>query len=73
MRQSKRLADLTLDELRAAHPGLDDGVYQVLGAGNAVAAMQSAGSTAPQQVARQVERWKKKLQLSTADFEVVQP
>lgn len=62
-RQNKRLAELSLEDLRAAHSELDETVFQVLGAGNAVAVMQSEGSTGPQQVARQVERWKKKLGL----------
>ena len=53
-----RLADLTLEEFRAAHAELDESVYAVLGPERAVAAMQSYGSTGPEQVKQQVARWK---------------
>jgi argininosuccinate lyase len=61
MKQGKPLAGLSLAELRAAHAGLDESAQQVLGAANAVAAMQSAGSTNPKEVAMQVDRWKERL------------
>lgn len=57
-----RLGDLPLEEFRAALPELDESVYEVLGAEHAVAAMQSYGSTAPEQVKKQVEIWKKKVE-----------
>ncbi len=53
-----RLADLSLDEFRAAHPELDQRVFDVLGVDKAVQAMQSYGSTAPAEVRKQIERWK---------------
>jgi argininosuccinate lyase len=53
-----RLSDLSLAEFRDAHPELDESVYGVLGVDNAVASFVSYGSTAPQEVARQVEHWK---------------
>jgi argininosuccinate lyase len=53
-----RLADLPLDELRAADPSLDASVYEVLGTDKAVQAFRSYGSTAPAEVRRQIERWK---------------
>ncbi len=56
-----RLADLTLDDLRAVHPEMDESVYTVLGAERAVAAMTSYGSTGREQVRRQVQRWKERL------------
>ena len=61
MQRGVRLADLTLDELRAAHADLDESIYGVLGVERAVVAMQSYGSTNPEQVRQQVERWRKKL------------
>jgi argininosuccinate lyase len=59
-----RLADLRLADFQQVFPDLDDGVYAVLGPGQAVAAMTSYGSTAPQQVRQQVERWKERLGLA---------
>lgn len=56
-----RLADLSQAEFTAAHPVLDQRVYQSLGAANAVAAFQSYGSTAPAEVAKQIAHWKQKL------------
>jgi len=55
------LADLSLEEYREAHADLDARVYAALGAEKAVAAMRSYGSTAPEQVAEQIQRWKKSL------------
>ena len=56
-----RLADLSLADFREAHPELDASVYDVLGPEKAVAAMMSYGSTGPEQVRGQVQRWKEKL------------
>lgn len=56
-----RLSDLSIDEFREVHSDLDEGIYEVLGAERAVRAMQSYGSTAPEQVERQVERWRDRL------------
>jgi len=56
-----RLADLTLEEFQAADPLIDAGVYNVLGPQQAVAAFVSYGSTAPAQVAKQLQNWKQKL------------
>jgi argininosuccinate lyase len=55
------LADLSLEDFRRIDPELDEGVYEVLGVRNAVEAMVSHGSTAPEQVRRQIARWKRKL------------
>jgi argininosuccinate lyase len=57
-----RLGDLPLDDFRAALPELDESVYEVLGVERAVAAMQSYGSTAPEQVKKQIEIWKKRVE-----------
>jgi argininosuccinate lyase len=56
-----RLADLPLEEFQAADSSLDRGVYEVLGVENAVAAMQSYGSTGPEQVREQVRLWGERL------------
>ena len=56
-----RLADLTLEEFRQSHPGLDATVYEVLGVERAVQAFVSFGSTAPAEVSRQVARWTERL------------
>jgi argininosuccinate lyase len=58
--------DLTLAELPAAdfqevHPSLDGSLHDVLGVDRAIARFQSYGSTAPSEVAKQVEAWKEKL------------
>jgi argininosuccinate lyase len=56
-----RLSDLPLEDFREALPELDESVYSVLGVERAVAAMRSYGSTAPEQVKKQIEAWKKRL------------
>ena len=58
--RSCRLADLPLDEFRAADPSLDESVYAVLGVDRAIAAFQSYGSTAPGEVRQQIDRWQSK-------------
>ena len=55
------LSDLSLAELRSAHPAITQEVYSVLGVHNSVASRQSYGGTAPEQVRAQVARWKEKL------------
>src|SRR6185369_11619741 len=56
-----RLADLKLDDFRAADASLDGSVYNVLGVEKAITAFRSYGSTAPIDVRKQVERWKSKI------------
>ncbi len=56
-----RLADLPLADFQAAEPSLDKTVYECLGVEKAIAAFQSYGSTAPAEVRKQIEIWKKKL------------
>jgi argininosuccinate lyase len=56
-----RLADLPADVYETVRPGLAPGVYKVLGVANALAAFRSVGSTAPAEVAKQLERWKGRL------------
>lgn len=57
-----RLVDLSIEDFREAHRDLDEGVYNVLGVEQAVRSMRSYGSTAPEEVARQIESWKRRLQ-----------
>src|SRR5207302_10756194 len=56
-----RLADLPAEVYESVRPGLGSGVYQVLGVANALAAFRSTGSTAPAQVARQLDAWRQRL------------
>jgi argininosuccinate lyase len=56
-----RLADLAPEVYEALRPGLGAGVYQVLGVANALNAFRSAGSTAPTEVAKQLQVWREKL------------
>ncbi|MGQ9573986.1 MAG: argininosuccinate lyase [Thermoguttaceae bacterium] len=57
-----RLSELALEEFQQADPGLDASVYEVLGVPRAVQAFQSYGSTGPEQVRAQIERWKHQLE-----------
>lgn len=61
MRREVSLTELPLEVLRQHAPELDEGVRQVLGAANAVAAFRSEGSTSPERVAEQVRLWKGRL------------
>ncbi len=61
MNRNVRLADLSLEDFQQADPTLDASVYNVLGVENAVNAFVSYGSTAPSEVARQVQQWKARL------------
>ncbi|MEO0381376.1 MAG: argininosuccinate lyase [Pseudomonadota bacterium] len=55
------LPDLTLDQMKTAHAGITDAVFDVLGVENSVASRTSYGGTAPIQVRAQVARWKEML------------
>ena len=57
------LSEMPLEDFTDAHSDLDEQVYEVLGVENAIQAFTSHGSTAPQEVARQVKGWKEKLQI----------
>ena len=56
-----RLSDLPPEEYETIRPGLGTGVYKILGVANALAAFRSAGSTAPAEVAKQLEFWKARI------------
>jgi argininosuccinate lyase len=57
-----RLADLTDEQLKSAHPDLGGDLRDVLGVENAVQAYQSFGSSSPDRVQEQVHRWREQLQ-----------
>ena len=59
----KRLADLSDTDLVEAHPALGSTVRARLGVTSAVKAFRSYGSTAPDQVEKQLEGWKTRLGL----------
>lgn len=59
--QGKRLSELDLKDFQSLDPSADDSVYSVLGVEGSISAFQSYGSTAPDQVRQQIERWKAKL------------
>jgi argininosuccinate lyase len=61
MQKDVALAELPLEMFQTAHAALDHRVYEVLGARQAIEAFKSYGSTAPDQVAKQVARWRKRL------------
>jgi len=55
------LPELPLEAMRAAHPGIDAEVYEVLGVENSVASRASYGGTAPDRVRAQAARWREAL------------
>ncbi|HEV3342913.1 MAG TPA: lyase family protein, partial [Pirellulales bacterium] len=57
------LAELPLEEMQKAHPSLDASVFDSLGPQRAVEAFVSYGSTAPGEVDRQLEIWRRRLDL----------
>lgn len=61
MRRGVPLANLTLSDLQAKCPDLDESIFKVLGTQAAVAAFVSEGSTSPDEVARQVAHWTERL------------
>jgi argininosuccinate lyase len=61
MKRGVPLADLPLEEFRAAHDSLDAGVYDVLGAERTVHAFKTYGSTNPAQVEQQLANWRERL------------
>ncbi|KZX97151.1 MULTISPECIES: argininosuccinate lyase [unclassified Sulfitobacter] len=57
-KQGCDLPDLTLDQMKSAHADITDDVFGVLGVENSVNSRMSYGGTAPEQVRRQIARWK---------------
>jgi argininosuccinate lyase len=60
MDRGVQLSDLSLEDFREVDPSLDEGVFKILGVEKAVAALRSYGSSGPEQVRRQIERWKER-------------
>ena len=56
------LREMKLDRLQTHAEEIDETIFDVLGAKNAIAAFTSYGSTAPDQVRRQMERWTQRLE-----------
>jgi argininosuccinate lyase len=65
--RSCRLADLSIAEFRAADASLDESVYGVLGVDKAISAFRSYGSTAPAEVRKQIDVWKRGVGLWPAE------
>jgi argininosuccinate lyase len=61
MQRDVALADLPLEVMQKHSAEIDESVYKILGSKNAVNAFVSYGSTAPDQVRHQINRWKKLL------------
>ena len=59
--EGKDLPDLTLDQMKSAHPAITHEVFNVLGVDNSVKSRTSYGGTAPDQVRAQIARWKERL------------
>ena len=59
-----RLSDLPLSAFQEYDPTLTEELFSVLGVENAIKAFKSYGSTAPSEVAKQVQAWKERLQLT---------
>jgi argininosuccinate lyase len=57
------LAELSLEEFQSIDPSLDQSVYDVIGAENAVKALTSYGSSGPAEVRRQIDAWQNRLGL----------
>ncbi|MFN4257953.1 MAG: argininosuccinate lyase [Gemmataceae bacterium] len=57
-----RLAELPAETFDSIRSGLGSEVYKVLGVQNALTAFRSVGSTAPAEVRKQVEAWRKRMQ-----------
>ncbi len=52
------LPDLTLEQMKSAHNGITNEVFDVLGVENSVNSRTSYGGTAPVQVRAQIKRWR---------------
>jgi argininosuccinate lyase len=59
--RGRKLAELPAEVFESVQPGLAADVYKVLGVRNALAVFRSAGSTAPDEVARQLAFWRERL------------
>ena len=62
MKQRIPLKELSLETLQSIDSGLDQQLYEVLGVEKSLGEFVSYGSTAPQEVANQLEKWRKELE-----------
>jgi argininosuccinate lyase len=60
-KQKCDLPDLTLEQMHSVHAGIRQDVFDVLGVENSVASRTSYGGTAPDEVRKQVAKWKERL------------
>ncbi|MDR3233581.1 MAG: argininosuccinate lyase [Planctomycetaceae bacterium] len=67
MEKEVPLTKLSLKEFHEFYEGFDYNVFSVLGAKNAVEAMKSYASTAPEQVRMQIDHWKQKIEREVLD------
>ena len=58
---NKKLADLSLDELKKHSPAIEKDVYESLGAANVVAKYATDGAAGPKQAKEQIAYWNKQL------------
>ncbi|KAJ4817156.1 Argininosuccinate lyase [Rhynchospora pubera] len=58
-----KLAELKLDDLRRINTVFEEDVYEYLGVENAIKKFMSHGSTGPEEVAKQLDFWVKKLEI----------
>lgn len=70
MHRECSLAELPLSEMQSAYPEMTSAIYEILGVDKAIAAFKSYGSTAPAEVAKQVNRWRDKIKLESARSDV---
>ena len=57
-KQGCDLPDLTIEQMKSAHDAITVDVFDVLGVENSVNSRMSYGGTAPEQVRKQIARWK---------------
>ncbi len=62
-----RLKDLSLEELQRAAPQIENDVYEILGASNAVTALTSYGSGGHECVKEQLVKWQDRLRIKDTD------
>lgn len=67
MTSGRRLQDLPLEVFQEVEPSIGEEIYQVLGVDRAIEAFVSYGSTAPHQVAVQVDSWRERLKLGATE------
>lgn len=67
MSKGVTLSELSLETMQQHAADVDASIFDALGTRNAVEAFQSYGSTAPEQVKHQVDRWTERLKATDSD------